>query len=176
VSGLRVLRGIGGEEEFSRRYATASQRVRSAGVAAARVQSVLDAAEVALPGVLVAAVTWLGARLALAGRISVGELVAFYGYAAFLLLPVRTVTEAADKFTRAVVAARRTVQVLSLEPELASGSAAEPPPGSVLVDEGSGLAVRAGVLTRSWPACPRRRPPSPTGWAGSPTATAPASG
>jgi ABC-type multidrug transport system fused ATPase/permease subunit len=147
VSGLRVLRGIGGEEAFSRRYAAASQEVREAGVAAARVQSLLDAAEVALSGVFVVAVTWLGARLALAGRISVGELVAFYGYAAFLLLPVRTVTEAADKFTRALVGARRTVQVLALEPELASGSsAAEPPPG-VLVDDDSGLVVEPGRLT-----------------------------
>jgi ABC-type multidrug transport system fused ATPase/permease subunit len=148
VSGLRVLRGIGGEEAFSRRYAAASQEVREAGVAAARVQSLLDAAEVALSGVFVVAVTWLGARLALAGRISVGELVAFYGYAAFLLLPVRTVTEAADKFTRALVGARRTVQVLALEPELASGSsAAEPPPGAALVDDDSGLVVEPGRLT-----------------------------
>jgi ABC-type multidrug transport system fused ATPase/permease subunit len=148
VSGLRVLRGIGGEEVFSRRYAAASQEVRAAGVAAARVQSVLDAAEVALPGVFVVAVTWLGARLALAGQISVGELIAFYGYAAFLLLPVRTVTEAADKFTRAMVAARRTVQVLALEPELASGSRAqEPPAGAALVDGGSGLVVEHGELT-----------------------------
>jgi ABC-type multidrug transport system fused ATPase/permease subunit len=148
VSGLRVLRGIGGEEVFSRRYAAASQEVREAGVAAARVQSMLDAAEVALTGVFVVAVTWLGARLALTGRISVGELIAFYGYAAFLLLPVRTVTEAADKATRALVAARRTVQVLALEPALASGSsAAEPPAGSVLVDGASGLVVEAGQLT-----------------------------
>jgi ABC-type multidrug transport system fused ATPase/permease subunit len=148
VSGLRVLRGIGGEEVFSRRYAAASQEVRAAGVAAARVQSALDAVEVALPGVFVVAVTWLGARLALAGQISVGELIAFYGYAAFLLLPVRTVTEAADKFTRALVAGRRTVQVLALEPELASGgSAPEPPAGSALVDGGSDLVVEAGELT-----------------------------
>jgi ABC-type multidrug transport system fused ATPase/permease subunit len=147
VSGLRVLRGIGGEDSFARRYAAASQEVRHAGVAAARVQSLLDAAEVALPGVFVVVVTWLGARLALAGRISVGDLVAFYGYAAFLLLPVRTVIEAADKFTRALVAARRAVEVLSLRPELASGSAAEPPPGSPLVDGPSGLVVRPGELT-----------------------------
>jgi ABC-type multidrug transport system fused ATPase/permease subunit len=148
VSGLRVLRGIGGEEVFSRRYATASQEVRAAGVAAARVQSLLDAAEVALPGLFGVAVTWLGSRLVLTGRISVGELVAFYGYAAFLLLPVRTVTEAADKFTRALVASRRTVQVLTLEPELVPGSsAAEPPPGSPLVDGPSGLVVAPGELT-----------------------------
>ncbi|HEX2158709.1 MAG TPA: ABC transporter ATP-binding protein [Actinomycetes bacterium] len=147
VSGLRVLRGIGGEEVFSRRYAAASQEVRAAGLAAARVQSLLDAAEIALPGVFVVAVTWLGARLAVTGQVGVGELIAFYGYAAFLVLPVRTVTEAADKFTRALVAARRAVQVLALEPELASGSAPEPAGGSALVDGESGLVVEAGQLT-----------------------------
>ena len=147
VSGLRVLRGIGGEAVFSSRYAAASQEVRAAGLAAARVQSLLDAAEVALPGVFVVAVTWLGARLAVAGQVGVGELIAFYGYAAFLVLPVRTVTEAADKFTRAMVGARRAVEVLALEPELASGSAPEPPAGSALVDGQSGLAVEPGRLT-----------------------------
>jgi ABC-type multidrug transport system fused ATPase/permease subunit len=148
VSGLRVLRGIGGEEAFSRRYAAASQEVRAAGLAAARVQSLLDAAEVALPGVFVVAVTWLGARLAVAGQVSVGELIAFYGYAAFLVLPVRTVTEAADKFTRALVGARRAVQVLALEPELVSGtSAEEPPAGAPLADRQSGLVVEPGQLT-----------------------------
>jgi len=148
VSGLRVLRGIGGEEAFSRRYAAASQEVRAAGLAAARVQSLLDAAEVALPGVFVVAVTWLGARLAVAGQVSVGELIAFYGYAAFLVLPVRTVTEAADKFTRALVGARRAVQVLALEPELVSGtSAEEPPAGADLADGQSGLVVEPGQLT-----------------------------
>ena len=148
VSGLRVLRGIGGEEAFSRRYAAASQEVRAAGLAAARVQSLLDAAEVALPGIFVVAVTWLGARLAVAGQVSVGELIAFYGYAAFLVLPVRTVTEAADKFTRALVGARRAVQVLALEPELVSGtSAEEPPAGASLADGPSGLVVEPGQLT-----------------------------
>jgi ABC-type multidrug transport system fused ATPase/permease subunit len=148
VSGLRVLRGIGGEAVFSRRYAAASQEVRAAGLAAARVQSLLDAAEVALPGIFVVAVTWLGARLAVAGQVSVGELIAFYGYAAFLVLPVRTVTEAADKFTRALVGARRAVQVLALQPELVSGSSAqEPPSGAALVDGQSGLIVEAGQLT-----------------------------
>jgi ABC-type multidrug transport system fused ATPase/permease subunit len=148
VSGLRVLRGIGGEEEFLRRYTTASQEVRAAGVVAGRTQALLDAAQVALPGVFVVAVTWLGAHFAVSGRITVGELVAFYGYAAFLLLPVRTSTEAADKFTRAHVAAGRIIRVLALEPELVSGSStAEPPPGAVLTDRASGLVVHPGELT-----------------------------
>ena len=146
VSGLRVLRGIGGERVFHERYARESQRVREAGVQVGRMQSLLDAAQVALPGIFVVLVVWLGARFAVQGTITVGELVAFYGYAAFLMLPLRTATEAANKWIRAFVAAGRICRVLALEPELADplSPAAEPPVGSDLVDVVSGLHVRAG--------------------------------
>lgn len=113
VAGLRVLRGIGGEGLFLARFADASQRAREAGVHTARVRSVLDALQVALPGVLVVAVTGLGAMQVANGTLQVGALVAFYGYTAFLVLPLRTLTEAAEKLTAARVAARRVVRVLS---------------------------------------------------------------
>src|SRR5699024_3053901 len=64
VGGLRVLRGIGGEQVFHRRYAEESQRVRTAGVRVAKLQSVLDALQVFLPGLFVVIVVWLGARFA----------------------------------------------------------------------------------------------------------------
>jgi ABC-type multidrug transport system fused ATPase/permease subunit len=149
VSGLRVLRGIGGERVFHERYARESQRVRGAGVGVARLQSVLDALQIFLPGFFVVAVVWLGARFAVEGRISAGELVAFYGYAAFLLLPLRTATEAANKWIRAHVAARRIVRVLALSPDVDDPtSAAVPPPNdSLLVDVDSGLRVEPGLLT-----------------------------
>ncbi len=115
VAGLRVLRGIGGEGLFLARFADASQRAREAGVHTARVRSVLDALQVALPGVLVVAVTGLGAMQVANGTLQVGALVAFYGYTAFLVLPLRTLTEAAEKLTAARVAARRVVRVLSLQ-------------------------------------------------------------
>src|SRR5690625_312194 len=85
VGGLRVLRGIGGEEVFHRRYVTESQRVRDAGVHVGRLQSVLDALQILLPVIFVVFVVWLGARFAIEGTISVGELVAFYGCATFLM-------------------------------------------------------------------------------------------
>ena len=113
VSGLRVLRGIGGERVFHDRYARESQKVRDAGVEVGRLQSVLDAAQVGLPGLFVVVVVWLGARLAVTGQITVGELVAFYGYAAFLMIPLRTATEAINKWIRAFVAARRICRVLA---------------------------------------------------------------
>ena len=79
-------------------------------------QSTLDAAQVFLPGVFVVIVTWIGARFALSGSIGPGELVAFYGYAAFLVIPLRTAAEAVDKVTRAFVGARRMLDVLAVDP------------------------------------------------------------
>ncbi|MCW2755107.1 MAG: yheI 1 [Marmoricola sp.] len=149
VGGLRVLRGIGGERVFSERYRTESQKVRMAGVNVAKLQSVLDALQVFLPGLFVVIVVWLGARFAAQGTISPGELVAFYGYAAFLVMPLRTATEAANKWIRAYVSAQRIVRVLALEPEIddPSTAAAAPPVGSHLIDLASELVVEPGLLT-----------------------------
>ncbi len=149
VSGLRVLRGIGGEQVFLARYRSRSEQVRRAGVRVALPQSTLDSAQVLLPGIFVVIVTWLGARLAVEGRIQPGELVAFYGYAAFLVIPLRTAAEAVDKVTRAYVGAQRMLEILRVEPLVAEPavSAAEPPAGLPLTDRRSGLVVEPGLLT-----------------------------
>ncbi len=149
VGGLRVLRGIGGEQVFGEKYRCESQAVRAAGVRVARLQSLLDALQVLLPGVFVVLVVWLGASYAVRGAITVGELVAFYGYSAFLMIPLRTATEYANKFIRAKVAAARIARFLAVEPELSDPADPLPPPsdGSVLADALSGLTVTPGRLT-----------------------------
>jgi len=154
VAGLRVLRGVGGEETFLRRFRDRSQLVRAAGVSVAGIQSVLDAAQVLLPGIFIVIVTWLGARFAVEGQLSIGELVAFYGYAAFLVTPLRTATEAAEKVSNGLVSAGRVLVVLRLHPLLPEAAvpavpavpAAEPAPGAELVDTTTGLVVSPGLL------------------------------
>jgi ABC-type multidrug transport system fused ATPase/permease subunit len=149
VGGLRVLRGIGGEEVFLGRYRRESQQTRQAGVQVARLQSVLDALQIFLPGVFIVIVVWLGARSAVRGELTPGELVAFYGYSAFLLIPLRTATEYANKFIRGRVSARRVCTVLALTREVDEpvSPAASPPVGATLTDERSGLRLRPGALT-----------------------------
>jgi ABC-type multidrug transport system fused ATPase/permease subunit len=148
ASGLRVLRGIGGEGAFFVRYRNRSQEVRVAGVRVALPQSTLDAAQVFIPGLFVVLVTWLGARFALQGEIDTGDLVAFYGYAAFLVLPLRTAAEAVDKITRSFVGAKRMLGILEVERDAKEPArpATAPPALSTLVDNVSGLVVEPGKM------------------------------
>ncbi|MDR2347901.1 MAG: ABC transporter ATP-binding protein/permease [Bifidobacteriaceae bacterium] len=149
VAGLRILRGIGGAEAFVDRYADQSQRCRRAAVAAARLQSWLDALQIALPGALIAVIVWVGAGRVVAGDLSVGELVTLYGYASFLMLPLGVGVEAAQVFVRGAVGARRIIEVLRFAPTAADSpdALAAPPPRSPLVDLDSGVRVEPGRWT-----------------------------
>jgi ABC-type multidrug transport system fused ATPase/permease subunit len=149
VSGLRVLRGVGGEQAFAGRFAATSQQVRVAGVEAGKVDAWLTGLEVLMPGLVTVAVTWLGARLALSGELSAGELVACYGLSACLVLPVAVVGESTHAIGAAVVAAGRVVDILALRPVL--GSPVDPvplPDGAFgLTDPATGLRCPPGALT-----------------------------
>ncbi len=148
VAGLRVLRGIGGEPAFLARYRLRSEELRRTGVHVANPQATLDSAQVLLPGVFLVVVTWLSARLAIEGTVDVGDVVAFYGYAFFLVIPIRTAVEAADRLTRSLVGARRIVAVLETRPEIGEPAqpADEPPYRVALDDPRSGLHVEAGSM------------------------------
>jgi ABC-type multidrug transport system fused ATPase/permease subunit len=149
VAGLRVLRGIGGEPAFLARYRRRSVELRDAGVRVATLQALLDSAQVLLPGVFLVTLTWLGARLAIQGKLSAGDIVAFYGYAFFLVVPIRTAIESADKFTRSLVGAARIIGVLETRPEISEPETpdASPPVGSVLADARSAVTVEPGLMT-----------------------------
>lgn len=149
VAGLRILRGIGGEARFLARFRGATDRVRRAGIAVVRSDSWLAAAEVALPGLVLVVITWLGARLAVEGELAVGELLAFYGVSAFLVIPVTTLTEAAGAFTRARAAARRACALLALRPLQPGPDAPVALPSGPLNldDSATDVHARAGELT-----------------------------
>ncbi|NIZ91991.1 ABC transporter transmembrane domain-containing protein [Kineococcus rubinsiae] len=146
VRGLRILRGVGGEQMFLDRYHRQSQRVRAAGVRVATWEASLEALQILVPGLLVAALVWAGARATVRGEVTPGELVALYGYAAFLTSPLRMLVEAADKYARALVAARRLTTLLGVAPLLADTGMATAPAGA-LADPVSGVSAPAGRFT-----------------------------
>ncbi|MEU2655660.1 ABC transporter ATP-binding protein [Streptomyces sp. NPDC007325] len=150
VAGLRVLRGIGGEELFLGRYRAASQEVREAAVRSARMWALIAAVQVLLPGLLLIAVVVYGAGLALDGRITVGALVTVYGAVALTHHPLRNVEEIAMAYAFSRPSARRAARVLALsrvtDPSGGSGDRARPASGD-LYDPVTGLIAPAGLLT-----------------------------
>ena len=149
VSGLRILRGIGGEGAFTDRYKQQSQRVREAGVQVARTQSYLDALQVLLPGLFVALVLWMGAQQAVDGAITPGQLVTFYGYAAFLTWPMQNLTQSIQITTRAFVAVRKIITVLEVTPAAGDtpATATMPPAGVELRDLTTGVTLSPGRVS-----------------------------
>ncbi|MFE2600372.1 ABC transporter transmembrane domain-containing protein [Streptomyces sp. NPDC059396] len=150
VAGLRVLRGIGGEELFLGRYRAASQEVRKAAVRSARMWSLISAVQVLLPGALLLAVITYGARLALDGRIEVGGLVTVYSAVTLMLFPLRHFEEIAMAYSFSRPSARRAARVLSLERtayEDERGGLDDARPTGDLYDPATGLLAPAGLLT-----------------------------
>ncbi|RDG36842.1 ABC transporter transmembrane domain-containing protein [Streptomyces corynorhini] len=152
AGGLRVLSGLGGKDVYAARYRRDSADVRAEGYRVGAVSSWIDALALGLPALFLAAVTWLAARLAAQGTISVGELVAVYGYVAVLTVPIWFFIEGGYDVSRGLVCTRRVLRFLDLEPELTDaegvvGTAAGAGAGGVLRDPASGVEVAPGLFT-----------------------------
>ncbi|MER7515363.1 ABC transporter ATP-binding protein [Streptomyces sp. NPDC126499] len=154
VAGLRVLRGIGGEELFLGRYRAASQEVRRAAVRSARMWALIAAIQVLLPGLLLVGVVVYGAVLALDGRITIGQLVTVYGAVALTHHPLRTFEEIAMAYSFSRPSAQRAARVLALSRTATTTRAPLPSPGAPgqvpggdLYDPVTGVLAPAGRFT-----------------------------
>ncbi|WP_405430259.1 ABC transporter transmembrane domain-containing protein [Streptomyces anulatus] len=147
VAGLRVLRGIGGEELFLGRYRHASQEVRRAAVRSARMWALISAVQVLLPGILLISLVWYGATLARDGRIDVGQLVTVYSAATLMLFPLRHFEEIAMAYSFSRPSAQRAVRVLSLRRSAREATVEGVTPSGDLYDPATGLMAPRGQFT-----------------------------
>jgi ABC-type multidrug transport system fused ATPase/permease subunit len=148
VAGLRILRGVGGEDVFLRNYRNQSQKVRVAGTRIATPQAGLESGQVLLPAILTGAVTFLGARDVMNGSLQPGQLVAFFGYASFLTTPLRTAIDYVIMSTRAYVGASKVLRILRIVPTVTDPENPVPWPETMLrlEDLRSGVVVEGGQL------------------------------
>ena len=143
VSGLRILRGIGGEQTFGSNYARQSQQVRWLGVRVGRWQGVVEAISVLVSGGLLVIVVYLGTHELAAGRLTVGQLISFVGFAIYLLWPLQTFFDFAQKWIAGLVAAGKSGALFAspIPWRAASATVGESPR---LEDAESGLVVEPG--------------------------------
>jgi ABC-type multidrug transport system fused ATPase/permease subunit len=146
VAGLRILRGVGGEEVFLDNYKRQSGLVRRAGIRIATPQAGLESGQVLLPAILTAIVTYLAAGQVLRGTLQPGQLVAFFGYSMFLTTPLRTAIEYIISTTRAYVGAGRVLRILAIAPLVVEPEHPRPWPRTIETyeDRQSGLVLAAG--------------------------------
>lgn len=130
VTGLRVLKGLGAEQAAADRYRRASRGSLAAALRAVRSRAAYQAVSEVLSVVFLAAVALAAGRMALAGQITVGELVAVVGLAQFVQEPMSRTGFLGVELAQKRASARRLLRLLG-EPTVHS-TAARP------VDTGTG--------------------------------------
>ncbi len=146
VIGLRILRGVGGEDVFFANYQRQNDAVRRAGFRIATPSAALDSGQIFLPAILTVTVTFLGAHDVLHHTLRAGQLVSFFGYTTFLTTPLRTAIEYVMTATRAYVGVSKVQRILTITPPTSDAASPLPwpPRGDVLADQRSGVRISAG--------------------------------
>lgn len=149
LAGLRVLNGLGGKSFVAARFEGESQSLVGHGYRVAGPSSWVGALSTGLPALFLAAVVWLSARMAATNAITIGDVVAVYGYVAVLVIPVSSLIEGGGDLARARVAGQRIIDLLNLPVARHDGHDAVPLPDGCgpLIDPVSGVTVRPGLLT-----------------------------
>lgn len=149
VAGLRVLRGIGGEDSYSQIYREQSTKVREAGVKVASTIALLTTLQTGMPGLFSVIVVSVSAMSAINGHLTVGELVTFYGYTSFLVGPLSTATELIHMSSRAWVSFKKVASLMDVQPLVSDDAVTDTDLNSAgdLVDETSGVRFVGGKIT-----------------------------
>ena len=146
VIGLRILRGVGGEDVFFANYQRQNDAVRLTGFRIATPSAALESGQIFLPAILTVTITFIGAHDVLNHTLRAGQLVSFFGYTTFLTTPLRTAIEYIMSSTRAYVGASKVQRILSVTPPTGDVAAPLTWPVTVsdLADNRSGLRIRRG--------------------------------
>ena len=120
VSGIRVIKGFGAERVQYDKLAREAEDIRTVSLRAARIRSGFLPAIDLLPSAGLVAVLGLGGHRVLAGRLSVGDLVAFNVYLTMLVWPLRNIGMLVALGQRAAAALERVREVLDTVPAIAS--------------------------------------------------------
>jgi ATP-binding cassette subfamily B protein len=130
VSGIRVVKGFGAEAVENGRLERAAEGVYDRAMAMARLRAAFNPLLDVLPTIGLVAVLFVGGREVIAGRLTVGALIAFNFYILQLVFPLRMTSFVVAQLSRAAAAAARVYEILATEPEILERADARPlPPG-----------------------------------------------
>jgi ATP-binding cassette, subfamily B, bacterial len=128
ISAIQVVQAFANEDDEARQFAQQTRQSLNAGLEVSRLQSELSPL-VDLVGVIaLAAITWLGAREVIAGRITLGYLLLFITYLRSILAPARQLAKLSSQFSKADASAERIQELLGVQPDVRDLPGARPAP------------------------------------------------
>ena len=113
MTGLRILKSLGGEAWARDRYSSASTRAVDAGIVTASTTGKVTGIGVGATGLVLAIVVLVAGIRVVDGALAVGQLIAITGVAAYLTGPVQTLTVMATSLARSAGSATRIAQYLN---------------------------------------------------------------
>src|SRR5690606_16457825 len=130
VAGGRVVRAFAQERAESERFQAELDELFKRNLKAAKRWSFSFPMTIALNGLSVAAVIWVGGWMALTGRISIGTLVVFERYTTMLQEPIRWLGFVVNRVARASASGERIFEILDTQASI-RGNPGAPPRGNM---------------------------------------------
>ncbi|SEL64699.1 ATP-binding cassette, subfamily B [Streptacidiphilus jiangxiensis] len=124
VSGVRVVKGFGQEEQELARLESASRRLYARRLRGIRLSARYSPAMQAIPALAQVAVLALGGWLAVRGQVTLGTFVAFSTYVAQMTAPVRMLTMLLTVGQQARASVERVLQLIDERPVIKERAAA----------------------------------------------------
>jgi ATP-binding cassette subfamily B protein len=128
VTGVRVVKGFGAEEMQNSRIGVLAKATYDQAMRIARLRANFTPLMEVLPTVGLVAVLYVGAREVIAGRLTIGELLAFNIYVLQLIFPLRILALAVAAMARGAASAARVYEVLSTRPDIVDAEVPRPLP------------------------------------------------
>jgi subfamily B ATP-binding cassette protein MsbA len=125
-SAIRVVRAFATEELELARFREGNLENFDALLRAVRIQAILAGVIEVFLIVALAVVFWFGGRDVLRGQLSPGELVAFIGYIAFMVQPIRVFMNGMNSLQTGLAASERIFSVLNAPTEATGGVRRDP--------------------------------------------------
>ncbi len=129
MSAIRVIQAFTKEEEEHRRFMAASTDSLSASLRLYNLQAFYSGVINVVIALGTALVVWVGARHAMTGLLSVGDLVVFTAYLASLYGPINTISQTLGLIEGGKAGLMRVYEILTVEHDLPEGKRVVPASG-----------------------------------------------
>jgi ABC-type multidrug transport system fused ATPase/permease subunit len=113
LGGVRVIKGYHAEEREEKVFAAGVQRLLVNVLRSLTASSVMSLSASLLLGVVGATIEYLGARQIFAAKLTIGGLVMYNAFMAFLIAPMMQIVQIGTQLTEAVAGLERTHEILS---------------------------------------------------------------